>query len=292
PPPTPPRAPAGTSAAPAQLPLSVTAFVGRGQELAQLDELLPAADADNPPGPAAMVISAVSGTAGVGKTALAVHWARRSREAFPDGQLYVNLRGFDPGGSVVSPAQAVRGFLDAFGVPPARIPAGLEAQVGLYRSLLAGRRVLMVLDNARDAEQVRPLLPGAPGCLALVTSRNRLTSLVAAEGARLLTVDLLAPAEARALLTSRLGARRVAAEPAAVRELVVRCAGLPLALAIVAARAADRPRLPLAALADELREAGRRLDALDCGDPATQVRAVFSWSYHALSADAARLFRF
>ncbi|WP_407775546.1 BTAD domain-containing putative transcriptional regulator [Actinophytocola sp.] len=281
-----PPVPAATGPAPAQLPLAITVFTGRGSELAQLDDLLA-----GPGRPTAVVISAVSGTAGVGKTALAVHWARRVGKTFPDGQLYVNLRGFDPGGSVVSPAQAVRGFLDAFGVPPARVPPSLEAQTALYRSLLTGRRVLVVLDNARDAEQVRPLLPGAPGCLALVTSRNRLTSLAATEGARLLTVELLAPAQARELLTSRLDAHRVAAEPAAVGAIVAHCAGLPLALAIVAARAAAAPHLPLAALAAELRDADNRLDTLDGGDPVSQVRAVLSWSYRTLSADAARLFQ-
>ncbi|MGW0584977.1 ATP-binding protein, partial [Streptomyces sp. NPDC002920] len=258
---------------------------------ARLDHLLPAAAGAGPVRPAAVVISAVSGTAGVGKTALAVHWAHRVREAFPDGQLYVNLRGFVPGGSITDPAEAVRGFLDALGVPPARIPNSLEAQAGLYRSLLAGRRVLVVLDNARDAEQVRPLLPGTPGCLALITSRNRLTGLAATEGAHLLSVDLLTPGQARDLLTGRLGPHRTAAEPAAVNEIVTQCAGLPLALAIVAARATAQPRIPLTTHAHELREADSRLDALDGGDPATQVRAVFSWSYQALSADAARLFR-
>ncbi|MEW2574436.1 BTAD domain-containing putative transcriptional regulator [Streptomyces sp. NPDC047070] len=286
-----PGAPAQPSPPPAQLPLSVAAFTGRDGELARLDRLLSAAAGAGPVRPAAVVISAVSGTAGVGKTALAVHWAHRVREAFPDGQLYVNLRGFVPGGSITDPAEAVRGFLDALGVPPARIPNGLEAQAGLYRSLLAGRRVLVVLDNARDAEQVRPLLPGAPGCLALVTSRNRLTGLAATEGAHLLSVDLLTPGQARDLLAGRLGPHRTAAEPSAVNEIVTRCAGLPLALAIVAARAADQLHLPLAGLAGELREAGTRLNALDGGDPATRIRAVFSWSYRALSPDAARLLR-
>ncbi|WP_343243045.1 BTAD domain-containing putative transcriptional regulator [Streptomyces sp. SID12501] len=272
---------------PVQLPMGVRGFTGRGEELAQLDEILASA-LDQP---SAVVISAVSGTAGVGKTALAVHWARRAQQAFPDGQLYVNLRGFTPDGSAVGPAEAVRGFLDAFGVSPARVPAGLEAQTGLYRSLLAGRRVLVVLDNAGDAEQVRPLLPGAPGCLALVTSRKSLTGLAAAEGAHLLTLGLLGPAEARELLTGRLGADRVTAEPAAVREIVGRCAGLPLALAIVAARAAAQPGLPLAALAGELHRADGRLDALDGGEASSQVRAVFSWSYQSLGSEAARLFR-
>ncbi|WP_405854837.1 AfsR/SARP family transcriptional regulator [Streptomyces sp. NBC_01515] len=214
-----PGPPASPCAVPAQLPLAVAAFTGRDGELAQLDAILPATADPGPVPQAAVVISAVSGTAGVGKTALAVHWAHRVRNAFSDGQLYVNLRGFGPGGSVVDPAEAVRGFLDAFGVPPARIPNGLDAQVGLYRSLLAGRRVLVVLDNARDAAQVRPLLPGAAGCLALVTSRNRLAGLAATEGAHLLAVDLLTTDQARELLTGRLGVRhRAAADSDAARD--------------------------------------------------------------------------
>jgi tetratricopeptide (TPR) repeat protein len=227
----------------------------------------------------------------VGKTALAVHWAHRVAAEFPDGQLYVNLRGFDPRGRAMDPGEALRGFLDAFGVPVARIPQGLTAQAGLYRSLLAGKRVLVVLDNARDAEQVRPLLPGTPGCLAVVTSRDYLTGLVAAEGARPLDLDLLTVAEAGDLLTRRLGEERVAGEPGAVREIIERCARLPLALAITAARAAAKPGLPLAAVARELREAVRTLDPFDGDDTATDVRAVFSWSYRVLSTEAARLFR-
>jgi len=272
---------------PAQLPMGIGNFTGRAEELARLDDLLAEVERQ----PTAVVVSALSGTAGVGKTALAVHWARQARAAFPDGQVYVNLRGFDPGGAAVGVAEVVRGFLDAFGVPANRVPRGLDAQAALYRSLLAGRRVLIVLDNARDAEQVRPLLPGAPGCLALITSRNRLTGLAAAEGAHLLPVDLLTPAEARELLAGRLGAVRVAAEPAAVDEIVVQCAGLPLALAVVAARAAGRPGLPLTGLADELRTAARRLDPLDGDDELTAVRSVFQWSYRMLSPEGARLFR-
>ena len=272
---------------PAQLPMAVRGFTGRDGELARLAAILASAEGES----AAVVISAVSGMAGVGKTALAVHWARRVERAFPDGQLYVNLRGFDPQGSVVPPTEAVRGFLDALGVRPERVPPGLEAQVGLYRSLLTGRRMMVVLDNARDEEQVRPLLPGSVGCMALVTSRNRLTGLAATEGAHLLAVDPLTPAAARDVLAERLGAGRVAAEPAAVADVVTWCAGLPLALAVVSARAAAQPRRPLGALADELREAGGRLDALDGGEESSRVRAVFSWSYSALSPAAARLFR-
>ena len=280
------RSAAVSGSVPAQLPRDVGGFAGRREQLARLDALLAAGGR----GPAAVVISAVSGTAGVGKTTLAVHWAHRVADRFPDGQLYVNLRGFDPGGQVMAPAEAVRGFLDAFEVPAERIPASLDAQAALYRSLLAGRRVLVVLDNARDAEQARPLLPGTPTALVLVTSRNRLSSLVAVDGAHPLTLDLLTAAEARELLARRLGPDRVAAEPDAVEQIITSCVWLPLALTIVAARAAQSG-FPLAALAGELAEASGRLDALDAGDPAAEVRAVFSWSYTALSPTAARLFR-
>jgi hypothetical protein len=175
-------------------------------------------------------------------------------------------------------------------VPADRVPTGLPAQAALYRSLLAGRRMLIVLDNARDAEHVRPMLPGTPGCLVVVTSRNQLTGLVAATGATPLTLGLLPAADARGLLTGRLGSSRVAVEPEAVERIITACARLPLALAIVAARAAQTG-FPLAALATELTDARTRLAALDAGDPATEVRAVFAWSYAALTAPAARLFR-
>jgi len=191
----------------------------------------------------------------------------------------------------VDSATAVRGFLDALGVPPQRIPAEPDAQAALYRSQLAGRRLLVVLDNALDTAQVRPLLPGAPGCLVLVTSRNQLSGLVAADGAHPINLDLLSAAEARELLAHRLHPDRVSAEPDAVEEIITHCARLPLALTIVAARAATRPHLPLHTLAGELREASGRLDTLTTDDPHTNVRAVFSWSYQALTPDAARLFR-
>uniref|UniRef100_UPI003F4914B9 AfsR/SARP family transcriptional regulator n=1 Tax=Nonomuraea sp. CA-252377 TaxID=3240003 RepID=UPI003F4914B9 len=270
---------------PAQLPAQVPAFAGRTGYLKQLDGMLGSDDQVR------LQVSVIAGIAGVGKTALALHWAHRVRHRFGDGQLYVNLRGFDPSGSCVGAAQALAGFLDALGVPPDRVPPDPDGQAGLYRSLLADRRMLVVLDNARDAEQVRPLLPGAPGCLVVVTSRSQLRGLVAAEGAHPLRLDPLSDAEARELLLHRLGPARLAAEPHVVDEIIARCAGLPLALVIVAARAATHPGFPLTALAGELRQARNRLDALAGQDPATDPRAVFSWSYDALSPAAARLFR-
>lgn len=269
---------------PAQLPMAVAGFSGRAEAIRLLDAAL--SDTGTAP-----VILTITGTAGVGKTALAVHWAHRVRDRFPDGQLYVNLRGFDPAGSPTRPEEVVRDFLDALRVPPQCVPTGLAAQAARYRSLLAGRRMLIVLDNARDVEQVRPLLPGVPGCLVLITSRHRLTGLVAVEGARPVRLDLLSAAEARDLLARRLGAERVAGEPAAIEAIVHRCARLPLALAIVAAHAVVRPELSLATLADELREVRDRLDVLDGEDPTTDLRAVFSWSYRALRPAAAGLFR-
>jgi hypothetical protein len=274
-------------AAPAQLPADVAGFAGRDHHLARLDQLLQHS-ADQP---TAVVISAIAGTAGVGKTALAVHWAHRVRHRFPDGQLYVNLRGFHPSGSVMAPAEALRSFLDALGIAPQRIPANVDAQAALYRSQLADKRVLVLLDNARDTDQARPLLPAAPGCLAVVTSRNQLTGLITAVGAHSLTLDLLTSDEARQLLTRRLGSHRVTAEPAAVEQLITACVRLPLALAIVVAHAAIQPQLPLAALSTQLRVAQDRLDVLSTGDPVADLRAVFSWSYRQLSPDTARLFR-
>jgi DNA-binding SARP family transcriptional activator/tetratricopeptide (TPR) repeat protein len=294
-------------AVPAQLPPAVPGFAGRGLELASLDALLPESaqhgqgqhgqrqhgqgQASSTAQGQAVVISAVSGTAGVGKTALALYWAHRVAGWFPDGQLYVNLRGFDPGGAALEPTEAVRGFLEALGVPAARIPADLPARTGLYRSLLAGKRMLVLLDNAREAEQVRPLLPGTLGCLAIVTSRNQLAGLVAADGAHPLRLDLLPAVDARDLLARRLGPHRVAAEPDAVDDIISRCARLPLALTVAAARAAANPSFPLAAIAAELRQATSAFDPLDGGDIGSDVRAVFSWSYQALTPEAARLFR-
>jgi DNA-binding SARP family transcriptional activator/tetratricopeptide (TPR) repeat protein/CheY-like chemotaxis protein len=273
---------------PAQLPHRIPDFTGRDAELSRLDALVARDGGD---AGTSVVITAIAGTAGVGKTTLAVHWAHQIRDRFPDGQLYVNLRGFDPAGPAMEPAEAIRAFLDALGVPPDRIPLDIEAQAALYRTLLANRRVLIVLDNARDSSHVRQLLPGTPLSLVIVTSRNQLLSLVATDGAQLVAIDLLSSGEARHLLARRLGKQRIAAEPTAVDQIIASCAGLPLALSIVSARAAANMRLPLADLAEELRETHGGLYALDGGDTQTNIRAVFSWSYNALRPPAARLFR-
>jgi DNA-binding SARP family transcriptional activator/tetratricopeptide (TPR) repeat protein len=273
---------------PQQLPAAVSHFAGRANELAELTELMDRSDEQVP---RAIVISAIGGTAGVGKTALAVRWAHQVAGRFPDGQLYANLRGFDPAGAPAMPVDVARRFLNALGVPDSQIPSDPDSWESLYRSALAGKRVLIVLDNARDAAQVRPLLPGSPGCFVLVTSRNQLTSLVAAEGAHMLTVDLLSEPDAYELVAGRLDHRRVRDEPEAVSELIELCARLPIAVSIAVARAAAHPAFPLTCLVAELRDTSSRLDVLDAGDPGSSIRAVFSWSYQNLSGTAARMFR-
>jgi hypothetical protein len=260
---------------PAQLPPDLPDFAGRASHLAALDDRLDTG----------ATVVAMSGPAGVGKTSLALHWAHRVRDRFADGQLAVNLRGFDADASAVAPAEALRGFLVALGVAPQRIPADLDEAVGLYRALTSDRRLLVLLDNATDADQVRPLLPGGGSCLTVVTSRRRIT-----ESADAVTVDLLSPTESRDLLARRLGPR-VDAEPDAVADIVRSCGRLPLALAVVAARAATRPHLPLDGIAAELRADGGGLDAFATGDAATDVRSVLSWSYRRLSPAAGRVFR-
>jgi DNA-binding SARP family transcriptional activator len=273
-------------AVPRQLAAPSRLFTGRADELSRLTAVL--SECEEPAGQ--MVIWAISGTGSIGKTSLALQWAHQNLDRFPDGQLWVNLRGFDPSGEPMSSELAVRGFLGALGVDPAAIPADPDAQAGLYRSLVAGKRMLVVLDNARDSSQVIPLLPGSPGCAVLVTSRRQLTGLVISHGARLLDLDVLPAEDARDLLTRYLGADRMAAEPDAVAELLTCSAGLPLAVSIVAARAAAHPGFPLAVLAAELREATTRLDALETGDLTASVRAVLSSSYRALDPLAATVF--
>ncbi len=273
---------------PAQLPFEAPGFSGRHDELRMLQTLLPARSAGSDE-PVRVVV--ISGTAGIGKTALAVRFGRQVAKRFPDGQLYAHLRGLGPAAPPVEPGEVLRFFLDALDVAPHRIPADTEGRAALYRSLLDGKRMLIVLDNARNVAQVRPLLPGSPGCLVLVTSRNEMTGLVAAEGAVLLTLDVLSDSEAHEMLSRRLGPERVAAEPQAAGEIIEECARLPLALSIAVGRAAGRPKRPLAELAAELRDARGRLDALEADDAATDVRAVLSWSYDQLSETAARMFR-
>jgi DNA-binding SARP family transcriptional activator/tetratricopeptide (TPR) repeat protein len=278
--------PAQPSKVLAQLPPRLAVFTGRDSELAHANDLIPDHDAQ----PGAVVIS---GTAGVGKTAFAVHWAHQIAEKFPDGQLYLNLRGFDPANSPMTATDAVGSLLELLGVAPQSIPDGLAAMTALYRGLLADRRILLLLDNARLATQVRPLLPGATGCLVIVTSRTQLTGLVAIDGAQSITLDVLTTSGAEALLTHRIGRRRTAAEPDAVREIIARCAGLPLALAIVAAHCVTRPAFPLATIAAALRDRAGGLDSFSAhdSDSAADVRDVLSWSYDALSPEAGRLFR-
>lgn len=271
---------------PRQLPAGVRHFAGRAAELKQLDALL----SEEVPG-GTVVITAISGTGGIGKTALALRWSHQVAPRFPDGQLYVNLRGYDPGGVALTPTEAARGFLDALGVPPAQVPQSREAQIALYRTILADRRLLILLDNARDPEQVRPLLPASPGCLVIVTSRSAMTGLSITEGAVTIPLELVSHEEAEELLAARLGGSRLAAEPTAAAQLVALCARLPLALAITAARAAANPAVPLSSFAAQMSSEHDRLDALDSGDSTTSVRAVFSWSVSQLSDEATRLFR-
>jgi DNA-binding SARP family transcriptional activator/uncharacterized protein HemY len=296
PPPAGPAAapPAATMPVPRELPADVDGFTGRAAELAELDWLLPTAVGQEPDPagrePGAVVISVLSGTAGVGKTALAVHWAHRVAAEFPDGQLYVNLRGYDPD-QPVAPGDALAAFLRALGVTGADIPLEEAERAARYRSLVTSKRLLVVLDNAATVEQVRPLLPGSPTVMVLVTSRDALAGLVARNGARRLDLDLLPAGEAAALLHTLIGGR-ADTDPAAARVLADYCARLPLALRVAAEMAAAHPDEPLAELSAELASQEERLDLLDAGgDPRSAVASVFSWSYRDLPAQTARMFR-
>jgi tetratricopeptide (TPR) repeat protein len=272
---------------PAQLPPNLSAFVGRRAELKRAAALIPGRDVDA----RTSAISAISGMAGIGKTTLAIHWAHQIADQYPDGQLFVNLRGYATEASAISPSEALTRFLRALGLEKDQIPQDVEAQSAAFRSLLADRRVLVVLDNAQDSEQVLPLLPAGAGCLTIVTSRNRLTGLVTSVGAYSIGLNVLPPLDARELLERRIGAARIRNEPAAVDVLVQRCGGLPLALAIIGGRAAGYPELTLRSIADDLRPDQPNLDAFADDDILEDPRAVFSWSYRTLSAPAARLFR-
>ncbi|WP_054048880.1 BTAD domain-containing putative transcriptional regulator [Alloactinosynnema sp. L-07] len=271
-----PAAPAAP--VPAQLPAPARGFTGRRAQIEHLDTLV----ADQ--------VCVLTGAGGVGKTTLAVRWALRERERFADGQLYANLNGY----ALTPPSRPIdvlARFLRALGVAPDQVPMDAEEAAALYRSLLADRRMLVVLDNAANAEQVRPLLPGSPACLALVTSRDRLAGLVARDGARRLDLDVLPRDEAAELVATIIGADRAAAEAAAVGELVELCGGLPLALRIAAATLADQPDLGVADYAEHLR-AGDRLSELEIdGDDTSSVSATFALSYQGLPEDLRSLFR-
>jgi tetratricopeptide (TPR) repeat protein len=269
---------------PRQLPMPPAGFVGRADELVGLTATLNAAT--NVGG--TVVISALAGTGGIGKTWLALSWAHQNLDRFPDGQLFVDLQGFSPAGPPLDPAAAIRGFLDAFGVDLTRIAPDLQAQIARYRELAAGRRMLIVLDNAATSDQVAPLLPASPSCTVLVTSRRHLTGLTSGHGARHLAVDVLSDTDARTLLTTRLGTDRVARDPAAAEELLAFCDGFPLALSLLAGIASARPFLSLALLVAELHDLG--LAAFDNSDPTASLSAVLSWSTTALAPEQARVF--
>ncbi|MFE7271173.1 BTAD domain-containing putative transcriptional regulator [Streptomyces sp. NPDC057623] len=278
---------------PAELPHDAAGFAGRTGELARLHALLPPERGQGRGHSPAntVVISAIGGAAGIGKTALAVHWAHQVRDRFPDGQLYVNLHGFDHDRPPLESGEALELLLRGLGLEASEIPSSDEAQARRYRTLLAGRRLLVLLDNAASAAQVRPLLPGSPSCCVVVTSRNRLGDLVARDGAHALPLDLLLPDEARALLGEALGAERLSAEPLAVDALIRLCGSLPLALRVAAARLAGDPGLRLADLVTEM-SGGNRLEALEPdGDDSSPLRMAFSASYRVLPPAGRRLFR-
>jgi DNA-binding SARP family transcriptional activator len=284
--PTQPEQAGPRRATPRELPPTVVGFTGRSTELQALTQLL---DRSGEQAPGTVVISAIGGTAGVGKTALAVHWAHQVVDRFPGGQLYVNLRGYDPSQPMPA-ADALARFLRALGVPGRDIPFEEDERATRYRTLIAGRRMLVILDNARSVEQVRPLLPGTPSCCVVATSRDSLAGLVARDGAARLDLDLLPLEDAIRLLRELIG-ERARADPDAVAALAGQCCRLPLALRVAAELAAAQADVPLARLTDELAEQ-QRLDLLDAGgDPRTAVRAVFSWSYRHLDTGAARAFR-
>ncbi|GAA2136850.1 AfsR/SARP family transcriptional regulator [Glycomyces algeriensis] len=269
------------SSAPSLLPGAIPGFTGRESELDRLSALV-----DD-----GARLAIVAGSGGVGKTTLALHWARAIAHRFPDGQLYADLHGFDPAGTADRPESVIRRFLEALGIPAERIPDACDARTDLYRSTLANRQVLVILDNAKDAAQVRPLLPGGTGTFTLATSRNRMTGLITTEGADLVQVEALDRQQAKEILERRLGARRVNAEPIAVESIIDMCGGLPLALAVLATRAAVQSEFPLAHFVEQLRGVESGLSAFAEDDPLTDVTTVFSWSIGALSDEAARLFR-
>ncbi|TDV49683.1 putative ATPase [Actinophytocola oryzae] len=275
---------------PRQLPSPVRDFTGRAAELVALDALLGQAAGAAPTG-RAVVISAISGTAGVGKTTLAVMWAHRVRSSFPDGQLYVNLRGYDPG-PPAAPGEVLDGFLRALDVPAAKIPPSLDDRAAQFRSVVTGLRLLIVLDNAGSAEQIRPLLPGSSSCMVVVTSRDKLTGLAVSVGMHRIAIDRLPDEDAVTLVRTIVGGHRADAEPEAVAHLARLCDRLPLAIQIAAQRAIAHPHVTLAELATELVDDVQRLEVFSGGaDQFTAIRPVFSWSYQSLPEAVAGMFR-
>ena len=272
-----------------QLPLDVSHFTGRENDMAQLSALL---DTRGQFPVSTVVISAISGTAGVGKTALAVHWAHRVAERFLDGQLYINMRGYDSGPRL-SPDTALTEFLRALGVPAGEIPQSQTGKEALFRSRTANRSLLIVIDNVNSAEQVRPLLPSSPNCLTIVTSRSRLSGLIAQEGAHRISLDLLRPDESLDLLESLIGQDRVRQEQDQANEIVRLCGYLPLALRIAGQRVSERQTITLEELTRELSDERGRLGffATEDEDERSALSAVFYWSYKALPIDLARTFR-
>lgn len=262
---------------PRQLPAAPAWLIGRDAESAALQDALAAAP-----------VAVVEGPGGIGKSALALHWAHRNAARFPDGQLYADLGGFGRAGVVASPLSVLQGFLGALGVPQQAVPAAEAAAAALYRSVLAGRRLLIVLDNAAELAQVEQLLPGSPSCRVLVTSRTALPGL-RRYGAVAVRLDVLPPDRSRELFARLAGPDVSAADPAAVNALAELCGGLPLALALLAARVAGEPEVPIALLAREMGDGG--LAAFDAGDGSASLQAVLSWSYRALGEDEARAFR-
>ncbi len=278
-------APAPAGRVPAQLPPDVSTFTGREAQLAALDAMAAAAAEQ----PTAVFVALVTGPAGVGKSALAVRWAHHVRDRFPGGQLYVNLRGYDPARPMAA-TDALARFLTALGVAAQDVPVDVDDRAARFRTEIADRRVLLLLDNASSVDQVRPLLPGTASCTALVTSRDTLPGLVALDGAQRVEVDLLPPGDAQALLRRLIGAR-ARAEPGAADTLAEQCARLPLALRVAAELVVARPDAELADLVAELQDQRRRLALLVAGDdPRASVSAVLSWSVRHLPAEAAHAF--
>ncbi|MFC9249809.1 AfsR/SARP family transcriptional regulator [Amycolatopsis thailandensis] len=274
------------SAVPAQLPRAVPDFVGRADELQRMTDWCAEAQSNGQ----ALLISAIDGAGGIGKTSLAVRFARQVAEEYPDGQLHLDLRGFDPNQPPLTPSDALGRLLWALGSPSQRPEVDLQSST--YRSLLSGKRMLILLDNAVSSEQVRDLLPGEPNCLVLITSRNRLGGLVARDGARRLTLGLLTEAEALELLRRAIGHQRIDDEAAEAAELVRLCGYLPLALRVAAEKISAKQDSSLRDLVDNLSAERSRLDTLDAGDDEmSSVRGVFSWSYRSLQPDSARTFR-